>query len=464
VFRITDCKDPKCGSKGFQVAALPAGRHFFRGDDGYEAARRGTVWHQRVPEHYPALIVQAVDADEIVAGLRYARANGHRVSIVSGGHSFAASHLRDGAVLLDVSRLDHATIDAERGVAVVGPGKGGSPLMADLEAQGLFFPGGHCKGVCVGGYLLQGGYGWNSRIYGPACESVVGLDVITADGEKIHCDADNHGDLYWAARGAGPGFFGVVTSFYLKLYPRPAVCGTSVYVYPWDVADQVYTWARRISAEVDRRVELQALATRSVAEMGIDAPGIVFASPAFADSEEEAEKALAIFGTCPVVDRAMVKVPYLPSDLPTWYTAVMTHYLNDHRYTADNMWTSAAAEELLPGIRTILDTMPPHPSHFLWLNWGPSPPRQDMAYSVEDEIYLALYGSWKDAADDDKYGDWALSNMAAMSHLATGIQLADENLGRRPAKFATDEAMARLDKARATYDPDGLFNSWMGRL
>jgi FAD/FMN-containing dehydrogenase len=396
------------------MGALPAGRHFFRGDDAYEAARRGTVWHQRVPDRYPEVIVQAVDADEIVAGLRYAKANGQLVSIVSGGHSFAASHLRDGAVLLDVSRLDDITIDADRGVAVVGPGKGGSPLMADLEARGLFFPGGHCKGVCVGGYLLQGGYGWNSRIYGPACESVAGLDVITADGEKIHCDADNHADLYWAARGAGPGFFGVVTSFYLKLYPRPAVCGTSVYVYPWDVADEVYTWARSISAEVDRRVELQALATRSVAELGIDAPGIVFASPAFADSEGEAEKALAIFGTCPVVDQAMVKVPYLRSDLPTWYTAVMTHYLDDHRYTADNMWTSASAEELLPGIRTILDTMPPHPSHFLWLNWGPSPPRQDMAYSVEDEIYLALYGSWKEPADDDNYGDWARSNMAAM--------------------------------------------------
>jgi FAD/FMN-containing dehydrogenase len=446
------------------VSALPAGRHHFRGDDGYEAARRGTVWHQRVPARYPEVIVQAVGADEIVAGIRYAKANGHQVSVVSGGHSFAASHLRDGAVLLDVSRLDHATIDPEKGLAVVGPGKGGSLLMADLEAQGMFFPGGHCKGVCVGGYLLQGGYGWNSRILGPACESVIGLDVVTADGEQIHCDADNHAELYWAARGAGPGFFGVVTSFYLKLYPRPAVCGTSVYVYPWDVADEVYTWARGISAEVDRRVELQALATRSVTEMGIDGPGIVFASPAFADSEEEAEEALAIFGSCPVVDQALVKIPYMPSDLPAWYTAVMTHYLADHRYTADNMWTSASAGELLPGIRTILDTMPPHPSHFLWLNWGPSPPRQAMAYSVEDEIYLALYGSWKDASDDDKYGDWARSNMAAMSHLATGIQLADENLGQRPAKFATDEAMDRLDKARATYDPDGLFNSWMGRL
>ena len=446
------------------MSVLPAARHFFRSDEGYEAARRGTVWHQLVPERYPELIVQAVDADDIVAGIRYAKANGHRVSIVSGGHSFAVNHLRDGAVLLDVSRLDHATIDADNGVAVVGPGKGGSLLMADLEAQGLFFPGGHCRGVCLGGYLLQGGYGWNSRVFGPACQSVIGLDVITADGEQIHCDADNHADLYWAARGAGPGFFGVVTSFYLKLYPRPAVCGTSLYVYPWDVADEVYTWARSVSAEVDRRVEMQMLATRGLPEMGLDIPAMVCMSPAFADSEAEAEKALAVFGTCPVADRAVIRNPYMQIDLATWYDVVMTHYLGDHRYTADNMWTSASADELLPGIRTILETMPPHPSHFLWLNWGPSPLRQDMAYSVEDEIYLALYGSWKDAVDDDKYGDWARSNMAAMSHLATGIQLADENLGRRPARFATDEAMDRLDKARAVYDPDGLFNSWMGRL
>lgn len=339
------------------MSALPAGRHYFRGDDGYEPARRDSVWHQRVPDRYPEVIVQAADADDIKAALAYARSHGHKVNIKSGGHSFAASHLRDGALLLDVSRLNHASIDAANMTAVAGPGKGGSLLMADLQAQNLFFPGGHCKGVCLGGYLLQGGYGWNSRIYGPACESVTALDVITADGEEVHCDADNHPELYWAARGAGPGFFGVVTSFYLKVYPRPAVCGTSVYVYPLEVADEVYTWARNVSADVDRRVEMQIIATASVAEMGLDIPAIVMASPAFADSEEEAKEALAVFETCPVIDRALVKNPYMPTDLPTWYDVVMTHYLEDHRYTADNMWTSASAEDLLPGIRNIVDTL-----------------------------------------------------------------------------------------------------------
>lgn len=252
--------------------------------------------------------------------------------------------------------------------------------------------------------------------------------------------------------------------FYLKLYPRPGACGTSVYVYPIELADEIYTWARNVSAEVDRRVEMQIVASRSVPSMNLDTPAITFASPAFADTDKEAEEALAIFDTVPVIDKALVKIPYLPTDMPTWYTAVMSNYLSDYRYAADNLWTSASAVDLLPGIHRIIDTIPNHPSHFLWLNWGPSPKRPDMAYSIEDEVYLALYGAWKNESDDPRYGDWARSNMAAMSHLATGIQLADENLGQRPARFASDEAMERLDKIRAAYDPDGLFNSWMGRL
>lgn len=217
--------------------------------------------------------------------------------------------------------------------------------------------------------------------------------------------------------------------FYLKLYPRPGACGTSVYVYPIELTDEIYTWARNVSAEVDRRVEMQIVASRSVPSMNLDTPAITFASPAFADTDNEAEEALAIFDTVPVIDKALVKIPYLPTDMPTWYTAVMSNYLSDYRYAADNMWASASAVDLLPGIHRIIDTIPDHPSHFLWLNWGPSPKRPDMAYSIEDEVYLALYGAWKNESDDPRYGDWARSNMAAMSHLATGIQLADENLG-----------------------------------
>jgi hypothetical protein len=66
-------------------------------------------------------------------------------------------------------------------------------------------------------------------------------------------------------------------------------------------------------------------------------------------------------------------------------------------------------------------------------------------------------------ADDEKYSGWAYSNMAAMAHLASGVQLVDVNLGQRPAKFATDAAMSRLDDIRAPHDPSRRFHGWMGR-
>ena len=48
-----------------------------------------------------------------------------------------------------------------------------------------------------------------------------------------------------------------------------------------------------------------------------------------------------------------------------------------------------------------------------------------------------------------------------MEQLATGIQLADENLAARPARFVTDQNLQRLDEIRARYDPDRRFHSWM---
>ena len=139
------------------MVSLSSERIFFRGADGYETARRDTVWNGLVPDRFPDVIVQAHDTDDVVAAIRYARANDHQVGVRSGGHSWAASHLRDGGLLLDVSRLDYCTVDADRMTAEVGPGKVASVFAAELDSQGLFFPTGHCEGICLGGYLLAGG-------------------------------------------------------------------------------------------------------------------------------------------------------------------------------------------------------------------------------------------------------------------------------------------------------------------
>ena len=126
------------------------------------------------------------------------------------------------------------------------------------------------------------------------------------------------------------------------------------------------------------------------------------------------------------------------------------------------MWTHAPVSELIAGIEEIARTLPPAPSAMLWVNWGgDGPPRPSMAFSVDDETYIAVYAVWDDPADDERYVSWPEERMRAMEHLSTGIQLADENLGRRPARFVSDEHLARLDEIRAQYDPDGRFHPWM---
>jgi FAD/FMN-containing dehydrogenase len=432
-----------------------------RGEPTYEQARRDTMWNARVPDRFPDVIVQARDVHDVIAAVRHAGATGMRVGVRSGGHSWSGNHVRDGGMLLDVSRLRALDVDAAARRARTGPGVAGNVLAARLGREGLFFPAGHCIGVCMGGYLLQGGFGWHGRALGPACASVEGIDVVTADGSLVHATAHEHSELYWAARGSGAGFFGVVTRFHLRVYPRPRVSAVALECYPLDRLEEVFRWAHAIGPEVPASVELQLIISRRA--IGVGGPGIEVLVPVFADGWREATRALGFLRQNPVRPAAALRVPLVPMPLSLLYRAVMTHYPAHHRWATDNMWTRAPIDALLPGLRRIADTMPPPPSHMLWLNWAPPPDRPDMAFSVEEPTYIALYGGWRDAADDARHASWAVDRMRELEPVARGCQLADENLGQRPARFVSEAHLARLDAIRASRDPAGRFHPWMGR-
>jgi FAD/FMN-containing dehydrogenase len=72
--------------------------------------------------------------------------------------------------------------------------------------------------VGVVGYSLGGGIGWLARRHGQAANSVVAVELVTADGRLIRADRDDHPDLFWALRGGG-GSFGIVTVLEFGLYP-----------------------------------------------------------------------------------------------------------------------------------------------------------------------------------------------------------------------------------------------------
>lgn len=435
-----------------------------QGDPAYEAARRAAVWNGRTPGRMPDVIVQAASEEDVSRAVRLAGSEGMCIGVRSGGHSWAGNHVRDGGLLLDVSRLTAAEVGVDSRTARVQPGLPGNELIARLERDDLFFPAGHCPGVALGGYLLQGGFGWNGRVHGLACMSVEAVDLVTADGEVLRADASENPDLLWAARGSGPGFFAAVTGFHVRLQPQPKVVANAVFTYPIECLDEVFAWASEIGPRVSRATEMMLFIHRG--EDGT--PEIAVTGPTLVDTEEEARDALAVLATCPVRSRATLDLPYVPVTMADLYAGAHLSYPDGSRYGVDNMWTHASGTELAPLLGRVAETIPEAPSHMLWMNWGPgaepASERPDMAFSVEDDTYIALYGVWTDPADDDANVAWATDLMRAAEGHSTGIQLADENLAERPARFIADERMARLDSLREKWDPDGRFHPWMGRL
>ena len=220
-----------------------AGKIYYKGDSGYEIYRRGSVWNARKPNRFPNAIALAENVNDVIAAVKLAKQRGWQVGTRSGGHSWTASHTRDNAILINLSRMKELSVDAKARIATVSPSWLGDAFNKVLAEQyQLMFPAAHCPRVGLGGFVMCGGHGLNSRLWGPGCANLQAVDVVTANGELIHADENKNSDYLWAARGSGPGFFGVAVRFYLNLHPLPTVRKMSTYLFPPDVIDDLLTW------------------------------------------------------------------------------------------------------------------------------------------------------------------------------------------------------------------------------
>jgi FAD/FMN-containing dehydrogenase len=130
----------------------------------YEHARVGRVFNHRRPTRYPLAVVEATTEDHIVEAVRLANQLGCRVSVRSGGHSWAAWSVRDDAILIDLGKFFHFHLHNETGVLEASPSMTGRTVNKLLDPHSRMFPGGHCPDVALGGFLLQGGMGWNCKV------------------------------------------------------------------------------------------------------------------------------------------------------------------------------------------------------------------------------------------------------------------------------------------------------------
>jgi FAD/FMN-containing dehydrogenase len=172
----------------------------------------------------PALIARAVDAADVAAVVRVAATTGVELAIRSGGHSGAGHSTTDGGVMLDLTALTSLEIDPVQRTAWAGTGLTAGVYTRAVARHGLATGFGDAGTVGIGGITLGGGIGLLTRRYGLTIDSLLGAEVVTADGGIRHIDATAHPDLFWAIRGGG-GNFGVVTRLRFRLHPVDAVVG-----------------------------------------------------------------------------------------------------------------------------------------------------------------------------------------------------------------------------------------------
>ena len=79
--------------------------------------------------------------------------------------------------------------------------------------------------------------------------------MVTADGLLVVANERENSYLLWAIRGGGPGFFGVVTEYTLRLFSAPGSITTSSYYYPLERIEEVGEWAGSIARKLPRQVE-----------------------------------------------------------------------------------------------------------------------------------------------------------------------------------------------------------------
>ena len=184
-------------------------------DSGWDRARR--AWNLAADQR-PRHVAFPETADDVVKLVTFAGGDGLRVAPQGTGHGAGALGSVDDAVLMRPTRMRDVAIDAGRRRARVGAGVTWSEVQAAAAEHGLAGLAGTSPEIGVVGYTLGGGLGWLARRYGLACNSVLAIDVVTANGVLLHVDREHEPDLFWALRGGG-GSFGIVTALEFALYP-----------------------------------------------------------------------------------------------------------------------------------------------------------------------------------------------------------------------------------------------------
>ncbi len=425
----------------------------------YDEAR--TVFNAMF-DRRPAVIARATTTADVVAALAFARSSGLTIAVRGGGHSVAGYSSIDDGLVLDLSPMKRITIDPEARRARVQAGATAGEFDRAAQEYGLAVTGGRMTTTGVAGFTLGSGSGWLERLYGPACDSLVSAEVVTADGQVLTANATRNADLFWGLRGGG-GNFGVVTEFEFDLHPVGPLIYGGLLLYPRSQAPEVCRNFRDFFRGAAREIHGGAVLMTAPPAPFVPPelqgrPALAVFAMYFGDPADGAEALAGLtgYGT-PAVD-LVGPMPYLevqrltdngnpPGRRNYWHSEVLDHPTDE---TVDAL-IACAASTTSPFSVIIL-----------------APLGGAIGDVAEDATALSArsaewmyhcYGSWASPVDDDRGIGWVRATRAVMDPWsAPGAPLnfvTEIDPAQVRSTFGTK--YERLVALKNAYDPDNLF-------
>ena len=214
------------------------GRVIFKGDQGYETARKNWDPHT---DKYPKVFVFAQKTQDVANAINWANENKVPIRARSGRHSLEVNLSQiTGGIVIDVSEMKKIKLNKKSGTVVVGTGNTVGRIAHTLAGQGYMAPFGDSPTVGIGGITLGGGIGPLQRTVGLVSDNLIELEMVDAKGKIIRANKNRNADLLWASRGGGGGNFGVYTSYKFKVRPAPASATVFRITWSWDQFEKVF--------------------------------------------------------------------------------------------------------------------------------------------------------------------------------------------------------------------------------
>jgi FAD/FMN-containing dehydrogenase len=422
------------------------------GDAAYAEARK--VWNGMI-DRRPALIARCAGVADVIAAVKFARIHEVLVSVRGGGHNTPGIAVCQGGLMIDLAGMRSVHVDWARRTARAEGGTTWSDFDRETQVFGLATTGGAISHTGIGGLTLGGGLGWLAGKHGLACDNLLSVDLVTADGTMQTASAADNAELFWGLRGGG-GNFGIVTSFEYRLRPIGPLLAGPVF-YPFAKAKEALALYRDFATSIPDEVNTVAALMNS--PEGDPLAAIVVCYNGSAEAGEKVLRPLRTFGP-PVADDVA----------PTPYCKVQTFFdeafVRGRRYYFKSNFTRNISDEAIATLVERFATAPSPLSMVYFQQLGNAANRvgaTETAFSRRNA--LCEWGCdavWLDPAEDVANIRWAREVAEAMLPFTSGSDYvnhigleAEEGSDRIKAAFGAN--YDRLVALKNRYDPSNLF-------